>query len=129
MLAQAPRSFSVSELGDVLFPDLDGEHARNRLHVYLHRLRQRLGRDVMTCDEKGYRLSATVDVDLWRVRAAAATKRRGLAAGRAENASFDSYESMSLAELDSLALRLRLPQDLVNVMREDIAHVSMLREH
>jgi hypothetical protein len=82
---------------------------------------------VVIADEKGYRLNATVDVDLWRLRAIVAKKRRGTVPSDAETARFAAYEAMSAAELDSLALRLRLPEVLVNVMRADLAQVSLLR--
>jgi LuxR family transcriptional regulator, maltose regulon positive regulatory protein len=58
---------STSELADKLWPDSDGDTARNSLQVAVHRLRRLLGRDqaVVVQDRKIYLDHALCWVDLW----------------------------------------------------------------
>jgi hypothetical protein len=127
-LAQEPRSFSVCELGDLLFPDLDADNAGNRLYVYVHRLRLRLGRDAVLGDQTGYRLGAAVDVDLWLLHSLAAKVRAGGPISKTESARLAAVDPLSLPELEALALRLRLPEQLVRGLRDGLSHVLKLRE-
>jgi hypothetical protein len=64
-------------LCDALWPDSDGDAARNALYVCLHRLRKhaRDPRIVQRADQ-GYALHPGADVDLWRLEAALAAARR-----------------------------------------------------
>ncbi len=127
-LARKPRSFSVVELGDLLYPDLDADNAANRLHVYVHRLRQRLGRDAVLADATGYRLGSTVDVDLWELYALDARARGRGALGNVETFELAAAEPLSLPELDALALRLRLPEQFAGELRALLAHYLELRQ-
>ncbi len=58
-------------LCDALWPESDGDAARNALYVCLHRLRKHAGdpRVVQRLDQ-GYTLHPGADVDLWRLEAA-----------------------------------------------------------
>jgi hypothetical protein len=61
-------------LCDVLWPESDGDAARNAFHVCLHRLRKH-ARDprIVQCLDQGYALHPGADVDLWRLEAALAS--------------------------------------------------------
>jgi hypothetical protein len=83
-------------LCDALWPDSDGDAARNALYVCLHRLRKhaRDPRIVQRVDQ-GYALHPGADVDLWRIESAVAGERtdelealsESLRAGAAKRAS------------------------------------------
>lgn len=63
-------------LCDALWPESDGDAARNSLYVCLHRLRKHAGdpRIVQRLDQ-GYTLHPGADVDLWKLEAALVAKR------------------------------------------------------
>jgi LuxR family transcriptional regulator, maltose regulon positive regulatory protein len=44
LLATSPRGMDAARVLDVLWPELEGDHARNALDIALHRLRKMLGR-------------------------------------------------------------------------------------
>jgi len=60
-------SVGAAELADKLWPDSDGDTARNSLQVAVHRLRRLLGRDeaVVVQDRKVHLHHALFSVDLW----------------------------------------------------------------
>jgi len=60
-------SVGAAELADKLWPDSDGDTARNSLQVAVHRLRRLLGRDeaVVVQDRKVHLQHALFSVDLW----------------------------------------------------------------
>lgn len=69
-IAQTREGASFEKLADTLWPDLDGDAARNVLHVTLHRLRRALGDDAMiTRTASRYRLRDGAVVDTWDMRA------------------------------------------------------------
>jgi hypothetical protein len=69
LVAETPRGASFDELSDRLWPDLDGDAARNVLRVTLHRLRKSLGDDAAIArNGSRYRLRDGVVVDIWSLR-------------------------------------------------------------
>lgn len=117
-LARRPRSYSVVELGDLLYPELDADNAANRVHVYIHRLRGRLGRHAVLVDETGYRLGPLVCVDLWDLaRIAAGSRDDGVEAAR-DLARVRAVDAISSPQFDAFMLRLRLPAALAAELRD-----------
>lgn len=51
-------------LADLIFPDLDIEAALNRIKVYVHRVREKIAPDFISCSRFGYALRAGVTTDL-----------------------------------------------------------------
>lgn len=84
-------------LCDALWPDSDGDAARNALYVCLHRLRKH-ARDprIVRRFEQGYALHPGADVDLWRLEAALSSGGRG------------ELERLSQSVRDGAAKRARL---------------------
>jgi DNA-binding SARP family transcriptional activator len=69
IIAENESGTSFNELSDRLWPDVDGDAARNALHVCLHRLRKALGDDTaIVRDASRYRLRDEAAVDLWQLR-------------------------------------------------------------
>lgn len=68
-IAQAPEGASFERIADTLWPDLDGDSARNVLRVTVHRLRRDLGdAAAIVRNSSRYRLRDGAVVDLWQVR-------------------------------------------------------------
>jgi LuxR family maltose regulon positive regulatory protein len=67
LLVANGHSAGAAELADKLWPDSDGDTARNSLQVAVHRLRRLLGRDqaVVVQDRKVYLHHTLCSVDLW----------------------------------------------------------------
>jgi DNA-binding SARP family transcriptional activator len=67
LLVSNGHSVGAAELADKLWPDSDGDTARNSLQVAVHRLRRLLGRDqaVVVQDRKVYLHHTLCSVDLW----------------------------------------------------------------
>jgi LuxR family maltose regulon positive regulatory protein len=67
LLVANGHSVGAAELADKLWPDSDGDTARNSLQVAVHRLRRLLGRDqaVVVQDRKVYLHHSLCSVDLW----------------------------------------------------------------
>lgn len=118
-LGRRSRAYSVVELGDLLYPELDADNAANRLRVYVHRIRRRLGRGAIVAEAGGYRLGSAVDVDVRHLSVPSAPDDR--TAIDAKIALLCASHSYSESELDAFALRLRLPQALVWELRESLA--------
>jgi DNA-binding SARP family transcriptional activator len=67
-LARHPRWYHAEELISDLFPELDRISGQNRLYVYIHRTRKRLGDEgVIRTGPAGFRLGDTVSVDIWNI--------------------------------------------------------------
>ncbi|GAC1311216.1 MAG: hypothetical protein NVS2B3_10060 [Vulcanimicrobiaceae bacterium] len=125
-LARRARCYSAVELGDLLYPELDADNAANRVHVYIHRLRLRLGRDVVVADDTGYRLGPLVDVDLWDLAALDADPQRPPSPGERADARLRSLEAISPEAFEAFALRLRLPETIVCELRDALERYRML---
>jgi hypothetical protein len=68
-IAQTREGASFERLADILWPDLDGDAARNVLHVTLHRLRKALSDEAaITRTASRYRLRDGAVVDAWDMR-------------------------------------------------------------
>jgi DNA-binding SARP family transcriptional activator len=66
ILVYGGRKVSISRLLDALWPEADGDRARGAFHVALHRLRQRIGSDVLEVQSSHVTLNnARCWVDLW----------------------------------------------------------------
>jgi len=81
-LARRRQVVTREQLAEMLWPDRDDDEATwNALKVHLYRLRQHLGDDtVIVRTRDGLQLSDEVDVDLWEIERAVATRRsRGIA--------------------------------------------------
>ncbi len=76
-IAMRSEALSRDRLTDVLWPDLGDAAARNAFHVCLHRLKARLGDDLVVRTRDGYRLRGDVHVDLWEIDRALAAMRTG----------------------------------------------------
>lgn len=76
-IAMRAEAFSRDRLTDMLWPELAESAARNAFHVCLHRLKVRLGDDVIVRSRDGYRLRSDVRVDLWDVDRRLAALRAG----------------------------------------------------
>lgn len=67
-LALAPRVWPSYRLIPLLWPGASVSDC-SCLKVYVHRLRRRLGRDVILSTNRGYELDRSVVVDLWEMEA------------------------------------------------------------
>ena len=65
-LALHRRGIGAERLTELLWPQIATATARNRLYVALHRLRRRLGDELLVRSGGSYRLDESVRVDLWR---------------------------------------------------------------
>ncbi|MFZ0033252.1 MAG: helix-turn-helix domain-containing protein [Candidatus Cybelea sp.] len=75
-VALAPTGLKDADLIDDLWPDSDGDAARNAFRVCLHRLRKKSGdARIVTRVGKGYVVHPWADVDLWRFQSLVATCR------------------------------------------------------
>jgi DNA-binding SARP family transcriptional activator len=110
-LAQERRWDDTAQLSDILFGGLDTQAAGNRLYVYLHRIRRRLGRETIVGGSVGYRLGTSVWVDLWEAEALLSELMRGTARILDEPQSdrLARLGSLTRAELGALVTRCRLP--------------------
>jgi DNA-binding SARP family transcriptional activator len=78
VLARRPEALTRDRLVDLLWPDHDGELARNALKVYLHRLCRRLGDEAAIVRERdSLRLADDVSVDLWEIERSLAARGPG----------------------------------------------------
>jgi DNA-binding SARP family transcriptional activator len=114
MLARQQRWHASSELCEELYPELDGETAENRLYVYVHRVRLRLGRDAILAGPAGYRLGPHVTTDLADaddlLRAVAATNGGGVSEAQCER--LLRLTPLTRDELSARLSRARLPASL-----------------
>ncbi len=70
-VASKPSAINDIELIDSLWPEADGDAARNAFRVCLHRLRKGAGDSrIVLRVGKGYALHPWADVDLWKLQAA-----------------------------------------------------------
>jgi DNA-binding SARP family transcriptional activator len=70
-VAQSKGLIAGDVLADSLWPDSDGDAARNSLSVCLHRLRRHAGdARIVQHIGQGYALHPGADVDLWKLEAA-----------------------------------------------------------
>jgi len=77
LVAQAPEGIKSDRAADQLWPELDGDAARNVLRQTLHRLRKALGDNAAVLSSgPSYRLRDGALVDLWEMRAMANSKAR-----------------------------------------------------
>jgi hypothetical protein len=68
-IAEKPDGASIDGLSDLLWPELDGDAARNALYVCMHRLRKALGDEAAIArTATGYRLRDGAIVDLWTMQ-------------------------------------------------------------
>ncbi|MGB6517235.1 MAG: winged helix-turn-helix domain-containing protein [Candidatus Cybelea sp.] len=75
-VASAPAGLKDTDLIDDLWPESDGDAARNAFRVCLHRLRKKSGdARIVTRVGKGYVVHPWADVDLWRFQSLVATCR------------------------------------------------------
>jgi hypothetical protein len=75
-VASAPGGLKDTDLIDDLWPESDGDAARNAFRVCLHRLRKKSGdARIVTRVGKGYVVHPWADVDLWRLQSLVATCR------------------------------------------------------
>jgi DNA-binding SARP family transcriptional activator len=110
-LAEDRRWQDVAHLSEMLFEDLDLVAAANRLYVYVHRIRRRLGTEAIVGGAVGYRLGPGVWVDLWEADALLSEVMRR-SARRLDDATRDraaQLPSLPRAELSAFVTRARLP--------------------
>jgi DNA-binding SARP family transcriptional activator len=104
-IAMRPESLSRERLTDTLWPELADAAARNAFHVCLHRLKARLGDDVVVRTRDGYRLRGDVHVDLWEIDRALAALRTDRAvdegAGSALRALYDRLRASRPAKVEA----------------------------
>ncbi len=94
-VAMRAEALSRERLTDILWPDLSDAAARNAFHVCLHRLKARLGDDVVVRTRDGYRLRGDVHVDLWEIdRALAALRSDGVSDERSRLALRELYDRL-----------------------------------
>jgi hypothetical protein len=75
-VASSPAGLKDIDLIDDLWPESDGDAARNAFRVCLHRLRKKSGdARIVTRVGKGYVVHPWADVDLWRFQSLVATCR------------------------------------------------------
>jgi hypothetical protein len=75
-VAASNRAINGESLCDALWPDSDGDAARNTLYVCLHRLRRRTRNpQIVRRLDRGYGLHPGAVVDLWKLETAIAEKR------------------------------------------------------
>lgn len=87
-VASTQSAIGGDELADALWPEADGDAARNALYACLHRLRKRLGDPrVIRRMGRGYALCPGAEVDLWRLQSALAECARGSAREHVEELS------------------------------------------
>lgn len=117
-------------LADALWPDSDGDAARNALKVCLHRLRRHAGdpRIVRRVDE-GYALHPGADVDLWKLEAALKGARKSeleaLGHSLRDGASGRATLGLWFAGFEmQLARKLEEVDRLLDAHRTQTAHVS-----
>lgn len=110
-LAQVRRWHDVAQLADVLFPSLDTAAAANRLYVYIHRIRRRLGSETIVGGAVGYRLGPGVWVDLWEADGLLSelTRRNARILDEPQRTRAVTLRSLPRAELNALVARCRLP--------------------
>ncbi len=132
-IAHDPAPRSSEQLGDMLWPDLDGDAAANTFRVCLHRLRRSMGdpQNVVRL-QRGYRLRPGSVVDLWSIgatlrelstkanltepeRARVAGIHAGLRGGRSVRAAQSEWFAPYHAELERLTrdAALTLARDAV----------------
>jgi DNA-binding SARP family transcriptional activator len=110
-LAEERRWHDVAHLSDVLFHELDLMTAANRLYVYIHRIRRRLGAETIVGGAVGYRLGPGVWVDLWEADSLLSEVMRRNAR-RLDDAQRDraaQLPSLRRAELSAFVTRCHLP--------------------
>jgi len=91
VVAQAPEGIKSDRAADQLWPELDGDAARNVLRQTLHRLRKALGDNAAVLSSgPSYRLRDGALVDLWEMRAMANSKARPEALRDEEREQFGS---------------------------------------
>ena len=100
MIAQTKEGVSFERLADRLWPELDGDAARNVLKVTLHRLRRALGDDaVITRSASRYRLRDGAVVDVWEIRKLLEGTTRGRALSERELKCLgDAFEALRLGQ-------------------------------
>jgi DNA-binding SARP family transcriptional activator len=109
-LAGQRRWYDAGELCEDLYPELDSEAAGNRLYVYVHRTRHRLGHDAIAGSRSGYRLGASVTVDLWEAEGLIRDHRgEGAPLTDEARARVATLTPLTRAELTALTGRARLP--------------------
>lgn len=110
-LARERRWHDTAELSEILFGDLDPETAGNRLYVYIHRIRRRLGHEAIVGGTVGYRLGPVVWVDLWEADILLAELTRGTVRelNEPQRDRLAQLTSLPRAELSALVTRCRLP--------------------
>ncbi|HEX3549781.1 MAG TPA: BTAD domain-containing putative transcriptional regulator [Candidatus Elarobacter sp.] len=133
-IAMRSEALARERLTDVLWPDLADGAARNAFHVCVHRLKTRLGDDVVVRTRDGYRLRGDVHVDLWEIDRALAALRtertvdeRGDAALRelydrlraTRPAKFDGWEWFEPVERHLREARCEVAQALAKRALED----------
>lgn len=123
---------STSELADKLWPDSDGDTARNSLQVAVHRLRRLLGRDqaVIVQDRKIHLDHALCWVDLWAFaeQAESATRAGSAHPDFAQRAAcaLELYRGHLVAEEPEQAWMLAVRQRLRHVW---LGLVKLLGDH
>lgn len=63
-LAAHRRPLPSETLAELLFPELDLEVALNRVKVYVHRVREKIAPDFISCGRSGYQFRDGVEIDL-----------------------------------------------------------------
>jgi DNA-binding SARP family transcriptional activator len=101
----------TAQLSEILFEGLDAETAGNRLYVYVHRIRRRLGRETIVGGAVGYRLGGSVYVDLWEADSLFAELMRANARmlDQPQRERLARLVSLPRAELSAFVTRCRLP--------------------
>lgn len=78
LLAVSSRPRTAADLGSALWPDADGDGARNCAKVYAHRVRSKARRaDILRWVPPGYALGGQVEVDTRRIEATITAARLG----------------------------------------------------
>ncbi|HYZ15802.1 MAG TPA: BTAD domain-containing putative transcriptional regulator, partial [Candidatus Acidoferrum sp.] len=110
-LAAERRWHDVAQLSEILFSGLETEQAGNRLYVYIHRIRRRLGADTIVGGAIGYRLGPGVWVDLWEADALLSelVRRNARTVDERQRDRLARLISLPRAELGALVARSRLP--------------------
>lgn len=129
VLARQQRPYDSEQLCEELYPELDGKAAQNRLYLYVHRARQRLGSAVIIGTKSGYVLGPTISADIREAKDLVdacknASDKIVTEDGRVRLA---TLAPLTRAELIALGTRARLPNPLTYHLEDLRRSVLLVR--